>query len=234
MNFHFGYSSTLRGRSENVHVCVRVCPCTVWWHNIINWNGIMSVKDRRNRNLFDYPDSHNLWNTQILTRIWPLLTRLGDKKLLLLQSLIESTFFISRISYLPVRLLFVFPMVSFRVWAFLYSAKLMWLQFLHLLKKKYENQFCINHLYTRKLDGFFSFLSRWFFDIFEFNPDQIRRAAPEQVRCSIVARNTSLVNQRDIHRHTVKHCLSFSRLGCPRKINFLAILFAQKRLPYSL
>ena len=158
MNFHFGYSSMLRGRSENVHVCVRVCPCTVWWHNIINWNGIMSVKDRRNRNLFDYPDSHNLWNTQILTRIWPLLTRLGDKKLLLLQSLIESTFFISRISYLPVRLLFVFPMVSFRVWAFLYSAKLMWLQFLHLLKKEIWKSILhksLIHSKTRRLFQFF-------------------------------------------------------------------------------
>ena len=40
---------------------------------------------RRHRNLLDYPDSHNLWNTQILTRIWPFLTRLPDDSLLLLQ-----------------------------------------------------------------------------------------------------------------------------------------------------
>ena len=108
---------------------------------------------RRHRNLLDYPDSHNLWNTQILTRIWPLLTRLPDDSLLLLQ---PDRAFTNIISYLQVQLLFVFPRVSFRVWAFLYSAKLMWLKFLHLLKtKKYENQFCINHLYSRKFDVFF-------------------------------------------------------------------------------
>ena len=165
---------------------------------------------RRHRNLLDYPDSHNLWNTQILTRIWPLLTRLPDDILLLLQ---PDRAFTNIISYLQVQLLFVFPRVSFRVWAFLYSAKLMWLKFLHLLKKKYENQFCINHLYTRKFDVFFfvDFWSRWFFDIFEFNPDQIRKAASEQVRCSIVARNTSLVNQRDIHWHTVRAIFKISR-----------------------
>ena len=165
---------------------------------------------RRHRNLLDYPDSHNLWNTQILTRIWPLLTRLPDDSLLLLQ---PDRAFTNIISYLQVQLLFVFPRVSFRVWAFLYSAKLMWLKFLHLLKKKIWKSILHKSLIHSKIRRFFFFVdfwSRWFFDIFEFNPDQIRKAASEQVRCSIVARNTSLVNQRDIHWHTVRPVFKIS------------------------
>ena len=107
---------------------------------------------RRHRNLLDYPDSHNLWNTQILTRIWPFLTRLPDDSLLLLQ---PDRAFTNIISYLQVQLLFVFPRVSFRVWAFLYSAKLMWLKFLHLLKKKIWKSILHKSLIQSKIRRFF-------------------------------------------------------------------------------
>ena len=185
----------------------------------VRYRNLLSVKETVTFSLIRIVTICETQNSdQILTRIWPLLTRLTDDSLLLLHT--DKVY--TNLASLEPHKLFQSVLLPSSWASFCLShgiiSRLSFSVFSDVdvitisssSEKKYENQFCINHLYTRKLDVFSSFvhifLSRWFFDIFEFNPDQIRRAAQEQTECSIVTRNTSPVNQWDIHRHTVKKC----------------------------
>ena len=108
---------------------------------------------------------------QILTRIWPLLTRLTDDSLLLLHTdkvyTNRGSPAFPKSSFLTFKLSFLLPFPWYHFAFEFFCIQRCWCDYnFFIFWKKYENQFCINHLYTRKLDVFLSFCPFFLLDDF--------------------------------------------------------------------